>query len=242
VNRTLALVRAILRQCVNEWEWLERAPQVRMLREPTRRIRSLTHEEAGRLLAELPEHQADMAAFSLATGLRAANVTGLQWQQVDLTRALACVHPDQAKARRAIAVPLNGEAMALLRKQVGKHPTYVFSYKGAPITQVKYQGLVCGARTRRHRGLSLARSEARMGNVARTERHAAVRVAGAGWLAESGDGAPLCTPCGGSPRALCAAPWRRACRRARKRRHKYGTEVKRVRSCYLAEPRRDWCC
>jgi hypothetical protein len=32
VNRTLALVRAILRKCVNEWEWLERCPQVRMLR------------------------------------------------------------------------------------------------------------------------------------------------------------------------------------------------------------------
>lgn len=95
VNRTLALVRAILRKCVNEWEWLERAPQIRMLREPTRRIRSLTHE-ARRLLAELPEHLADMAAFSLATGLRAANVTGLQWQQVDLTRQLAWVHPRPA--------------------------------------------------------------------------------------------------------------------------------------------------
>ena len=45
VNRTLALVRAILRQCVNEWEWLERAPQVRMLREPTRRIRVLRMEK-----------------------------------------------------------------------------------------------------------------------------------------------------------------------------------------------------
>jgi integrase len=89
VNRTLALVRAILRQCVNEWEWLARAPQVRLLREPTRRIRFLTQEEAQRLLAELPEHLADMATFSLATGLRAANVTGLQWQQVDLTRQLA---------------------------------------------------------------------------------------------------------------------------------------------------------
>ena len=89
-----------------------------------------------RALGRLLEHQADMAAFSLATGLRAANVTGLQWQQVDLTRQLAWVHPDQAKARRAIAVPLNGEAMALLRKPVGKHPTYVFSYNGVPITQV----------------------------------------------------------------------------------------------------------
>jgi len=27
---------------------------------------------------KLPEHLADMAAFSLATGLRASNVTGLQ--------------------------------------------------------------------------------------------------------------------------------------------------------------------
>ena len=86
-----------------------------------------------------------MAAFSLATGLRAANVTGLQWQQADLTRQLAWIHPDQAKARRAIAVPLNGEAMALASKQGGKHPTYVFSFRGKPIEQLRtkawYQAL-----------------------------------------------------------------------------------------------------
>mgnify|MGYP003693677133 CR=1 FL=1 len=102
VNRTLELLRAILRKCVNDWEWLDRAPSVRMLKEPTRRIRFLTRDEAQRLLAALPEHLADMAAFSLATGLRAANVTGLQWSQVDLTRRLAWIHPDQAKARKAI--------------------------------------------------------------------------------------------------------------------------------------------
>jgi len=136
VNRMLALVRAILRKCVSEWEWLDRAPQVRMLRVPTRRIRFLSHEEAQRLLTELPEHLADMAAFSLATGLRAANVTGLQWKQVDLARQLAWIHPDQAKARKAIAVPLNTEAMALVQKQVGKHLTHVFSFRGKPIKQV----------------------------------------------------------------------------------------------------------
>ena len=136
VNRTLALVRAILRKCVNEWEWLDRAPQVRMLREPTRRVRLLTHEDAHRLLSELPEHLADMAAFSLATGLRAANVTGLQWQQVDLTRQLAWIHPDQAKARKAIAVPLNAEAMLLVQKQVGKQQTHVFSFRGQPVVQL----------------------------------------------------------------------------------------------------------
>jgi integrase len=49
-----------------------------MLKEPTRRVRFLTRSEAQKLLAELPEHLAIMAAFSLATGLRRANVTGLQ--------------------------------------------------------------------------------------------------------------------------------------------------------------------
>ena len=144
VNRTLELLRAILRKCVNEWEWLDRAPQVRMLREPTCRNRFLTREEAQRLLAELPEHMADMAAFSLATGLRAANVTGLQWSQVDVVRRLAWIHPDQAKAGKAIAVPLNTEAVALIGKQVGKHQSHVFSYKGTPITQVSTKAWYAG--------------------------------------------------------------------------------------------------
>jgi len=136
VNRSLEVLRAILRRCVNEWEWLDRAPYVKMLKEPTRRIRYLTRNEAQRLLAVLPEHLADMAAFTLATGLRRANVTGMQWSQVDLARRLAWIHPDQAKARKAIAVPLNAEAVVMIRKQIGKHPTHIFSFKGKPITQV----------------------------------------------------------------------------------------------------------
>lgn len=136
VNRVLEVLRAILRKSVNEWEWLDRAPQVRMLKEPTRRIRFLTREEAQRLLAVLPEHLADMAAFSLATGLRRSNVTGMQWSQVDVVKRLAWIHPDQAKARKAIPVPLNAEAVLLIRKQIGKHPTHVFCYHGHPILQV----------------------------------------------------------------------------------------------------------
>ena len=136
VNRTLALVRSILRKCVREWEWLDRAPAVRMLKEPGRRIRYLTQGEAEQLLAELPPHLHDMAAFSLESGLRAANVTGLRWSAVDLDRRLAWVHPDEAKARKAIPVPLNGEAVAILQKQIGKHRDVVFTFKGQPIVQV----------------------------------------------------------------------------------------------------------
>jgi len=77
-----------------------------------------------------------MAAFTLATELRAANVAGLQWTQVDLVRRVAWVHADQAKAGKALPVPLNSEAVVLIRKWLGKHPTHVFSYRGEPITQM----------------------------------------------------------------------------------------------------------
>ena len=136
VNRTLEVLRAILRKAVNEWDWLDKCPQIRMLKEPTRRVRFLTRPEAQRLLKALPAHLADMAAFSLSTGLRRANVTGLLWTQVDLGKRLAWIHPDQAKARKAIPVPLNAEAVLLIRKQIGRHATHVFSYKGKPVTQV----------------------------------------------------------------------------------------------------------
>jgi len=63
-------------------------------------------------------------------------VTNLKWTQVDLERRLAWIHPDQAKARKAILVPLNAEAMVIIRRQSGKHPTRVFSYQGRPIRQV----------------------------------------------------------------------------------------------------------
>jgi integrase len=136
VNRTLTLIRAILRKCARDWEWLDRAPAVRLLKEPTRRIRFLNRHEARILLRELPLHLQTMATFTLATGLRAANVTGLTWEQVDLARKLAWIHPDQAKARKAIAVPLNDTAMQVLRAQVGQHATWVFTYEGERIKQV----------------------------------------------------------------------------------------------------------
>lgn len=136
VNRVMEVLRAILRKCADEWEWIDRAPKVRMLKEPTRRIRYLLREEAQQLLAQLPPHLADMAAFSLSTGLRRANVTGLRWEQVDMDNRRAWVHPDQAKARKAIPVPLNDDAMKVIARQVGNHREVVFSFRGHQVHQV----------------------------------------------------------------------------------------------------------
>jgi integrase len=93
-NRLPQVVRVVLRRAVNEWDWLDRCPKFRMLPEPTRRVRYLAPEEADRLLVELPEHLRAMALFSVQTGLRKANVIGLQWSQVDLVRRCAWVHAE----------------------------------------------------------------------------------------------------------------------------------------------------
>lgn len=133
VNRMLEVVRAVLRRAAREWGWIDRAPAIRMLKDAKKRIRWLTREEADRLIKSLPPHLADMAKFTLATGLRERNVTHMEWSQLDLTRRVAWIHPDQAKTKKAIAVPLNEDAVTIIRGQIGRHPIRVFTYRGHPI-------------------------------------------------------------------------------------------------------------
>ncbi|NGY05351.1 tyrosine-type recombinase/integrase [Solimonas terrae] len=136
VNRRVQVLRAILRRAAHEWEWLDKVPRFRMLNEPQGRVRFLTRQEAMRLLTELPEHLRAMARFSLATGLRQGNVKRLRWAQVDRERRRAWILAEEAKARRAISVPLNAEAMQVIEEQIGRHPEFVFTFQGEPVTQI----------------------------------------------------------------------------------------------------------
>jgi integrase len=133
VNRHLAIISSILHKAKNEWEWIDSVPVIKKLREPDIRIRWLTHEEADILLAELPDHSCAMAGFTLATGLRESNVTGLRWDQFDMQRRCAWIHADQAKSGKSIAVPLNDDAYKIIKAQIGQHLTHVFTYDGHPV-------------------------------------------------------------------------------------------------------------
>jgi len=134
-NRFLALIRAILRKAVHEWEWMDKAPKVKLYREAKRRIRWITPEQAKTVIAELPKHQRDVVLFALATGLRQSNVIKLEWSQVDLAQGVAWIHADQAKGRKDIHVSLSSVAVGVLQRQTGKHETRVFTYRGKPIAQ-----------------------------------------------------------------------------------------------------------
>jgi integrase len=136
VNRRMQVLRAILRKAMQEWEWIDRVPRFRMLKESKGRVRFLTRQEAARLLTELPPHLRAMTRFTLATGLRQGNVKRLRWAQVDLEKRRAWINAEEAKGRRAIPVPLNAEALQVIEEQRGWHPEYVFTYEGRPIQQV----------------------------------------------------------------------------------------------------------
>jgi len=135
VNRMLALVRSILNRAKDEWEWIDNSPTIRLLPEAERRVRWLTKIEADRLLKELPNHLEAMARFALSTGLRESNITGLLWDQVDMQRHCAWIYADQAKAKKAIAVPLNDDAINVIRKEIGNNKTHVFTYKGKSVSR-----------------------------------------------------------------------------------------------------------
>jgi len=135
-NRYLALIRAILRRACHEWEWIDRVPKFKLFKEAEGRVRSLSPAEFERLCTELPPHLADMARFSVATGLRQANVKGLEWRFVDLARQHAWIPGSQHKNGKPHSVPLNEMALAVLRRQIGKHPIRVFTFRGEPVQQV----------------------------------------------------------------------------------------------------------
>ncbi len=144
INRYLAVLRAVLNKAAREWideisneYWLDKVPTIKILKEPKRRIRFLSHEEAQKLIQITPSHLSDLIAFSLATGLRQANVLFLEWSQIDEVKQHAWIHSDQAKAKKPIAVPLNRTAMTIINRCKGRHAARVFTFKGRPINTIE---------------------------------------------------------------------------------------------------------
>lgn len=131
VNRYLAVIRNLLKMARDEWQWLDSVPKIRLLPGEVERDRWLTKEEADRLIAACPEHLAALVRFALATGCRASEITGLEWNRVDLERRTAWIN--QTKNGTPRGVPLNNDAIAVLERQRGKHPQYCFTYKDEPI-------------------------------------------------------------------------------------------------------------
>lgn len=137
VNREFALLRAVLTRAAREWKgWLDAPPVVPMAKLELADPRFLTRAQFATLVKLLPPHTADMARFAVATGLRRSNITGLTWDRIDMKERFAFIPGSQAKGKRGIPIPLNDDAMRVLKRWRGRHPTHVFTFRGAPVYQV----------------------------------------------------------------------------------------------------------
>ena len=135
-NRYVGTLRTMLNMCV-DWEWIDKAPKLKMLDEPKKRIRWITQDEARDLLAAISQDWLrDVSAFALATGGRMSEVLGLQWSQVNAPERTAWLEADETKSSRARSIPLSEDALAVIRRRIGQHHRLVFTRGGNEITAV----------------------------------------------------------------------------------------------------------
>ncbi len=138
INQTTGLVRQICRRAHRDWQWLDKEIPIRILPVSNERDRVLVEDEEVRLLNALPDHLRDPVRFSLATGLRKSNVLGLHWGWIDLEREVLTIPASSMKAARHHGIPLTTAAMAVLRRNRGRHPDYVFTYQGERIASINH--------------------------------------------------------------------------------------------------------
>lgn len=139
INRDLAVLRSILKRCAgDDWKMLDACPTVKLFRIDKVDPPWISREQAHTLLGKFPRHTRGLMLMALATGMRRANVTGMEWCRVDQARRTYYVPASKAKGRRkGITVALNSDAIDILKQWEGVHERYVFSFrKRAPIKQV----------------------------------------------------------------------------------------------------------
>lgn len=108
INRELAALRHLMR-LAEEWGYVDRAPKIRLAKEPEGRLRFLSEDEAARLLATCAKSKnpflTAIVTVALNTGMRKGEVIGLTWDRVDFARGVLML--DHTKNGRRREVPMN---------------------------------------------------------------------------------------------------------------------------------------
>jgi integrase len=111
-----------------------------MLRESPRLPHPINWDAEDRVFRRLPDHLARMALFAVNTGLRDANLCGLQWSWevplAELGRSVFVIPAQAFKSRRARVVILNDAAWSIIETHRGKHPVWVFPIRGERVDRM----------------------------------------------------------------------------------------------------------
>lgn len=124
VAKELQTASAAVKWCQRELGWQIPNPfQGRSPRRPEGRVRWATEAEAQRLLvaaaqARRAPYLYDFVVLGFATGMRPGEILGLEVAQVDLEGARVHFRPEETKGGRYASVPLNGHALAAVRRRL----------------------------------------------------------------------------------------------------------------------------
>ncbi|MGD9637942.1 MAG: tyrosine-type recombinase/integrase [Alphaproteobacteria bacterium] len=118
VNRYTTALTTVLNVAVNEWEWLENNPMLKLkkLKEPRGRVRYLSEEEKEALLNACKEssssHLYHVVFLALSTGARFGEIINLTWEQIDFNRKVITLY--ETKNGEIRLLPLVGSAYDLM--------------------------------------------------------------------------------------------------------------------------------
>lgn len=97
--------------------------------------RWLKPAEFERILKELPLHLKLAARFAVLIGLRMREMLSLTWDRIDLAQRRAWIPGTRMKAGRPHGIPLNTDAVKVLRelKTLNPEGAHVFQWRGKPV-------------------------------------------------------------------------------------------------------------
>ena len=118
VNRELAMLSKAFSLAAKEWEWLKDNPVSRVSKEKENNARDrwLSKDEEKRLLDNSPEWIKQIIIFSLNTGLRLGELTGLEWSRVDISNKTILI--DNSKNGEQRTIPLNKYALDVVKQRL----------------------------------------------------------------------------------------------------------------------------
>jgi integrase len=152
INHGLKIVRRIINLATSEWvdenglTWLSSAPKIKLLPEhDLRKPYPLSWEEQDKLFNELPPHLKKMALFAVNTGCRDQEVCQLRWEwEIKIPESphlMVFIVPSTfVKNGDDRLIVCNSIARAVVEEERGKHPIYVFSFRGKHLARMLSTG------------------------------------------------------------------------------------------------------
>ncbi|MEX2516009.1 MAG: site-specific integrase [Gammaproteobacteria bacterium] len=146
INKELGFIRRVLILAARKWRhydgqrYLSEAPLIEKAKGAVRKAYPLEWREQTQLFSELPAHLERMALFDVNTGLRSAEVCALRWhwevKVPELDTYVFLLPAEMTKNGEERIVVLNRIAKGVVESERGRHPTYVFSYKGKRLVRM----------------------------------------------------------------------------------------------------------